>query len=340
MDNGKLFLLSALVVDDNEINLLMLVSILKQYEVKTDTAFNGLDALNFCRKKEYDFIFIDHFMPDMDGLQTTETIRKVLPIGSKTVIIILSAEITEELKNMYRAAGADDIFVKPLRQENVEDILIRYNKKAWESFKREEVEGTSKRDLLEASLTDLQTGISQIFMGIENKSTYQQHMGTHKLMNVFISLKETGLINRTKMFDQLITEGNAERINKHYAEYMKEVIDFINIIYIYVQNSDPSNTEEGTDNYILMSNMEYEQSLINAIYYIRRFEYDYIVRELQHLIRSGQSDFRHELETALQEMKQYQYEKALLRIINIQKKTGKLPVPDIIKQAKLEYFWD
>jgi hypothetical protein len=66
-----------------------------------------------------------------------------------------------------------------------------------------------------------------------------------------------------------------------------------------------------------MSKEEYEQSLLNTIYYIKRFEYDAIMKELELLILRGFMEFKQELELALADIKDFDYEKALERIIKL-----------------------
>jgi hypothetical protein len=63
-----------------------------------------------------------------------------------------------------------------------------------------------------------------------------------------------------------------------------------------------------------MSNEEYEQSLLNTIYYIKRFEYDAIIKELELLILKGFAKYKQEFELALADIKDFEYEKALDRI--------------------------
>lgn len=340
MNNEKKFSYKALVVDDNEINLLMLINTLKQFKVQADSALNGLEALNICRKKKYDMIFIDHMMPEMDGLQTTEAIRKVIPRDWTTAIIILSAEVTKELRELYLMAGANRIFVKPLMPADISELLQEHNIDARIDINRIGADAINPKVKLEASLRDLQTGINHIIRGIETDSPRQQYIGTHKLINVFISLGETRLLEKAKMFEKMIVEGKTDRFYEQYIDYIKELVDFINVIYSFVKDDSLLAASDNTDDYIPMSSGEYEQSLINAIYYIRRFEYDYIIKELQHLVQNGRRENRQEIEAALQEIRQYQYDRALLRMIKIKKMTGNLPVPDIRKHIILECFWD
>ena len=70
---------------------------------------------------------------------------------------------------------------------------------------------------------------------------------------------------------------------------------------------------------LLMSQDEYEQSILSTIYYIKRFDYSAILSELDLLIKRGKPEYKKELELALAEMKEYQYEHTLLRLTNIKK---------------------
>ena len=73
--------LSCLVVDDNPLNLTMAQSFLHPHNIKAETANSGPEALSMIEKKAssdlaYDIIFLDHMMPEMDGIETTKRIRE------------------------------------------------------------------------------------------------------------------------------------------------------------------------------------------------------------------------------------------------------------------------
>ena len=66
-----------LIVDDNEVNLAVCVGLLKPLNMQIDTAISGAVAIDKISNTMYDLIFMDHMMPEMDGIETTHIIRRM-----------------------------------------------------------------------------------------------------------------------------------------------------------------------------------------------------------------------------------------------------------------------
>ena len=116
-----------LVVDDTPMNLTVVKGLLKQTRVQIDTAESGLQCLELIREKDYDLIFLDHRMPEMDGI---ETLRKMLEIwnGREDIppVISLTANAISGAREMYIAAGFKDYLTKPINSSQLESMMIRY----------------------------------------------------------------------------------------------------------------------------------------------------------------------------------------------------------------------
>ena len=82
---------SALVVDDNEINLIVTKQILEQYHIETDTVQSGKAAIEAVENKHYDIIFLDHMMPELDGVQTLHRMQRMPGKLVGTIIVALTA---------------------------------------------------------------------------------------------------------------------------------------------------------------------------------------------------------------------------------------------------------
>lgn len=116
-----------LVVDDTDMNLTVIVNLLKQTLVKVDTAQSGFEALDMVVKKKYDVIFLDHRMPEMDGIQTLDVMRELdgnLNIG--VPVISLTANAVSGAKDEYRAHGFTDYLAKPVSGYDLEKMLEHY----------------------------------------------------------------------------------------------------------------------------------------------------------------------------------------------------------------------
>ncbi len=116
-----------LVVDDTPINLTVVKGLLKRTKVRVDTAESGFETLELVKKKKYDAIFIDHRMPEMDGIETLEALKKMMDnLSIDTPCIALTANAGEGARDEYLAAGFIDYLSKPVNGELLEKMLMEY----------------------------------------------------------------------------------------------------------------------------------------------------------------------------------------------------------------------
>ena len=105
---------TVLVFDDNEINLNVAIALLEYLGVNCDTASSGKSSLAMVRNKKYDLIFMDHMMPDMDGIDTTLAIRDLGDWYAEVPIIAFTANAIHEAREMMLASGMNDFLSKPI----------------------------------------------------------------------------------------------------------------------------------------------------------------------------------------------------------------------------------
>lgn len=103
-----------LLVDDNDINLTVVEGLLEPLKMQIDTATRGKQALEMMKEKKYDLIFMDHMMPEMDGVDVTRVIRRDYPEYNTVPIIALTANAMEESKSMFLMEGMNDFISKPV----------------------------------------------------------------------------------------------------------------------------------------------------------------------------------------------------------------------------------
>ncbi|SES86852.1 Response regulator c-di-GMP phosphodiesterase, RpfG family, contains REC and HD-GYP domains [[Clostridium] aminophilum] len=116
-----------LVVDDTPMNLMVFKNLLKRTGIRIDTATGGDEALALTREKTYDLIFLDHMMPDKDGIETLQELRaEEENPNAHTVTICLTANAISGARENYIAAGFDDYLTKPIKAENLESMIMRY----------------------------------------------------------------------------------------------------------------------------------------------------------------------------------------------------------------------
>ena len=103
-----------LIVDDNPINLTVAEGLLEPLHMNISTALSGKEALEMIEKKRYDIIFMDHMMPELDGVETTRIIRRLHPECNETPIIALTANAISGMKEMFLNEGMNDFVAKPI----------------------------------------------------------------------------------------------------------------------------------------------------------------------------------------------------------------------------------
>ncbi len=118
---------SVLVVDDTPLNLMVFVSLLKKTGLRIDTAGSGDECISLFGRNHYDVIFLDHMMPDKDGIETLEEMKTIKDTPNKeTPVICLTANAISGMREMYINAGFDDYLTKPIDPEGLETMLLQY----------------------------------------------------------------------------------------------------------------------------------------------------------------------------------------------------------------------
>ncbi|MCR5097399.1 MAG: response regulator [Lachnospiraceae bacterium] len=116
-----------LVVDDTETNLDVFKALLKSTAIQIDTAPGGDEGLALTREKKYDIIFLDHMMPDKDGIETFHELRGEADNPNvATPTICLTANAISGAREQYLAEGFDDYLTKPIDADKLEDTIIEY----------------------------------------------------------------------------------------------------------------------------------------------------------------------------------------------------------------------
>lgn len=114
-----------LLVDDNELNLEVTAALLEPYGMQIDRVTRGAQAISKVKENHYDLILMDHMMPEMDGVETLAHIRE-LPDGGKTPVVVLTANATQEARQMFEEAGFDAFLAKPMDVREIDRVLREY----------------------------------------------------------------------------------------------------------------------------------------------------------------------------------------------------------------------
>ncbi len=115
--------LRILLAEDNAVNQKLALRLLSMMGYRADVAANGLEAIQALERQEYDVIFMDVQMPEMDGLEATRQIIKrwpeQLPTGRRPTIIAMTANAMQGDRERCIEAGMDDYISKPIRNEEL-----------------------------------------------------------------------------------------------------------------------------------------------------------------------------------------------------------------------------
>ena len=198
-----------LIVDDNTINLRVESSLMKNYRFTIDTALSGMEALEKLESKDYDMVFMDHMMPEMDGVDTLHRIRDKAGIYYANIpVIALTANAVAGAKEMLIAEGFQDFLSKPVEIASMHRILEKYLPDAKKIYDFED------------DATDVQSG----------ETVYNDHETIYEqLHNPQASVKEPGA--------ETAREDTAADIDeKQGALYCGSLEDFEDILKIHYED--------------------------------------------------------------------------------------------------------
>ena len=120
---------SVLIAEDNRMNQKVIKFLLERHGADCTFAKNGLEALELYKILDFDMIFMDLYMPDMDGYEATKFIKRTSKYSQvKTPIIAVSASAFEEDIDKAKLAGIDAFLAKPLDREKLKNLLLKFSK--------------------------------------------------------------------------------------------------------------------------------------------------------------------------------------------------------------------
>ena len=190
---------SVLVVDDTPMNLTVIQGLLKRTRLRVTTAEKGEEAIRLAKQQAFDVIFLDHRMPDMDGVETLTHLKDETPVGENhTPVICLTANAVSGAKEEYIAAGFTDYLTKPIESELLEEMLIRYlpeeKVRLTGDEEQENVDTSTKEDKVYGQLSKL-TGV-EVESGIKNCGSVDNYLEaletmSHSIRNTISVVEET-----------------------------------------------------------------------------------------------------------------------------------------------------
>ncbi len=124
--DSKQFNGSILLVEDNEVNQKVALKMLSTFGLTCDLAVDGVQALNMCRQRAYDLVFMDLQMPNMDGYEATTAIRAEEGLNQNVPIIALTANAFYDVKSQCLKIGMNDFLAKPYKKALLGELLANW----------------------------------------------------------------------------------------------------------------------------------------------------------------------------------------------------------------------
>jgi Response regulators consisting of a CheY-like receiver domain and a winged-helix DNA-binding domain len=159
-----------LVVEDNPVNSLLMVEILKKFSISPDVAYSGKECLEMMKIKDYDLIFMDVQMPDIDGYMLANIIRSK-NLERKPIIVGVSAHAYKEDIEEAIKSGMDDYITKPIRMDDIIRVLVKYLSKTSTSVEVKKEELTVSDEILDE-------GVMKKFLDLVGKDRFEPLSGT------------------------------------------------------------------------------------------------------------------------------------------------------------------
>jgi len=173
---------SVLIVDDNVTNLKVAEGLMRPYKMKISTASSGREALDVLRKRKFDMVFMDHMMPELDGVETTELIRDMEgDYYKKLPVVALTANAVNGARERFLSSGFNDFIAKPIELSFLDRVL-----RAW--LPEEKIQSVSALQLVPESDKDavllesfrevIEEEKGLMYAG-ENRTTYYDNLNTY-----------------------------------------------------------------------------------------------------------------------------------------------------------------
>ncbi|MFP4498678.1 MAG: ATP-binding protein [Vulcanimicrobiota bacterium] len=240
--------LNILVAEDNKVNAELLAIWLKKMGHNYTLAENGSEVLELLKNQDFDLIFMDVQMPELNGLETTEKIREQEKgTGIHRKIVALTARAMRGDKELCRKAGMDDYLSKPLKYKELVRVLDKFSPEPIETEPGERMMESQINKIIETMggeldvtqviiklfLENYPERIEEIENGIQNNQPDQVRMNAHNLKG------SLGYLSSKKAIDlaqKLENAGETKKLDtaaqlleqlKTEIEFMKPVLEKI-----------------------------------------------------------------------------------------------------------------
>jgi len=218
MEHGRV-----LIVDDVETNLHVASGLLALYSLNIETAKSGFEAIDKIKEgKVYDIIFMDHMMPQMDGVEAMQAIRE---LGYDKAIVVLTANATSRHENLFLQSKFDDFISKPIDLRRLDMVLNKHIPQlppktapklsdAPETPAIPAVANVPEELLIESFAQDAKTSIASIKEYLNGECDIKEYIvSVHGIKSALANIGKAQLSAQAKALEMAGREGNTDFIN-------------------------------------------------------------------------------------------------------------------------------
>ena len=255
-----------LVVDDNKSNLLITKKLLEPYRLYVDVSDSGMEALSLIKDNEYDLIFLDHMMPEMDGVETAGEIRKLdIPYCKEVPLVVLTANAVYGARKELLNSGFSDYVAKPIEVKVLENVLRKYLGDIGKTETEDTVigEGLNLKgidsagamgrmhfgediyiSILKTYFTDLKNAVIRINEAREREDIKKFVVDVHGIKSTSASVGAMELSELAKALETAGKENNKEFIDEHINHFMQSCDEIIHVLQQYFEKEETVLSQE------------------------------------------------------------------------------------------------
>lgn len=225
---------SALIVDDNRISRRITSTILKSLDVSVYEAENGYEAIDFLEEFSCTAVFMNLYLPDLNGFETTVRIRE-LERNNDVPIIAISADSFNKMSQEIIDAGFTTILGKPLQKDEVSKLLKSLEKDTLPVFDYEHYSTTYKdvslqKDIVQTFLDEEESDTKRIQEAFLSGDGDEIYAAVHYMKGSFSYLKAAKILIVTQTILDHIKKGNLDLALKHELAFKSQYKELVEVL--------------------------------------------------------------------------------------------------------------
>ncbi|MCL2633069.1 MAG: ATP-binding protein [Oscillospiraceae bacterium] len=238
-----------LVVDDIDTNLKVMEGLLAPYKMQVDIENSGKTAIEKAKQTHYDVIFMDHLMPDMDGVEAMSHIRKINDYYKNSPVIALTANALSGMREMYIENGFSDFLAKPVEIPKLNNLLsewVPHEKQQTASSPpniSEADNNLARLKILEVFRDDARKKLIEIPLYLEQNNMDLFIINTHAMKSAAANVKEKKLSELAGLLESAGKNNDTDYIKENLADFINELQIVVERISAELPVSDNSETE-------------------------------------------------------------------------------------------------